>query len=143
MARRKVSGEGLHRETSSLDTLRTPFLPKSPKEDEENGENREIRENTSLREIKDTGKTGETRDRRRRTGYRHKTDLYRKVSYFLTHEQADTIIREAEIRGQEISEFFRSIVDYYYTANPLDENRIRELMEERMKKEISGLTKTG
>lgn len=147
---------------SQLASLRSPLLSGSPKEVLDLEEDKETKETEPPKETKESGESQETKDteeakenREKRTpkenrettspklaskrrpsrygrGYRKQTDKYGKASYWLRHDQIENIRREADIRGMEISEFARLLVQDYYTRNPLTEERIRQLIEERI-----------
>lgn len=113
-------------------TTKEPQVGSSPKE---SGDNRTPKEG---REISSSELASKPRHSRYGRGYRNQTDTYQKASYFLLIDQIENIRREAGLRGMEISEFVRFIVQYYYDRNPLTEKRMRQLIEERILEEMSG-----
>lgn len=129
---------------SQLASLRSPLLSGSPKEVLDLEEDKEVKDTEPPKAVKDTEEDRENREtsppklasKRRPSrygrGYRKQTDKYGKASYWLRHDQIENIRREADIRGMEISEFARFLVQDYYTRNPLTEERIRQLIEERI-----------
>lgn len=154
MSERRI-GPGMFRELASL---RSPLLSGSPREvleTEDTTETKEPREPESPKELNHTKETVETsspkevkvsredisprRERRSkyRQGYRYQSDIYQKASYFLRIDQIEAIRREADLRGMEISEFVRYIIQDYYERNPLTEERIRLLIEARIAAEIA------
>lgn len=133
---------------SQLASLRSPLLSGSPKEVLDLEEDKEVKDTEPPKAVKDPEEDRENREtsppklasKRRASrygrGYRRQTDKYGKASYWLRHDQIENIRREADIRGMEISEFARFLVQDYYTRNPLTEERIRQLIEERILGEL-------